>query len=126
MSYRKWLSDFSRRRKNQSPPVDPFATKSARDLADVLVALDIIDPGRKIRIRRVYAGRHQRSAGAWSWYAENELGNEVCGSQFTVQEILQAAKQQDRCVSVSFANSSVSLFPENHLGDHCPNCRSED
>lgn len=119
---RRWRA-FRPRRK---PPEDPFGTRTALALSSVLEELDIIDKGDRIRIRRVYAGYHQRSAGAWSWYAEDHQGNEVCGSQFTVRDIVQAHKQADRCVSVSFANSSVTLFPENHLGDDCPNCRPED
>ncbi len=31
-------------------------------------------------IRRTYAGRYQRSCGAWSWYAVNSGGREIVAS----------------------------------------------
>ena len=37
---------------------------------------------------RVYAGRHQRSAGAWSWCIE--MGHYVLGSQWSMREIVEA------------------------------------
>lgn len=41
------------------------------------------------QIHRTYAGRHQRSAGAWSWFLVDQNGMEVVGSCFTATEIVR-------------------------------------
>lgn len=49
-------------------------------------------------IRRTYAGRHQRAAGAFIWTLETEdrrsgfFGWHVVGSQYTVRELMRARK----------------------------------
>lgn len=40
-----------------------------------------------LRVIRVYAGRHQRAAGAWSWYAVDTTGAEVCGSAYPLRDL---------------------------------------
>jgi hypothetical protein len=47
--------------------------------------------GSEIAIRRVRAGRHQRSAGAWSWYAVDHRGLEIIGSTWSVRELVAAS-----------------------------------
>lgn len=42
------------------------------------------------QLRRTYAGRHQRSAGAWSWYLVDADGHELhIGSQISVTDLLK-------------------------------------
>lgn len=50
------------------------------------------DPG-PLRIIRTYAGRNQRAAGAWSWFARSVGGLEVCGSQWPLREVLKASAE---------------------------------
>ena len=37
--------------------------------------------------RRTYAGAHQLSAGAWSWYCTDADGREYCGSQWPLGKL---------------------------------------
>lgn len=111
MSFRKWLPSYGKR-KRRVVVVDPFATQTAQAMATVLSDLGLIDSGQKIRIVRVYAGRHQRSAGAWSWYAEDQTGREICGSQFTAREIITAHKTPGKCVTTYSSVGTLSLYPE--------------
>lgn len=41
-------------------------------------------------VHRTYAGRLQRQAGAWSWFALRPDGREVCGSHYSVVALLKA------------------------------------
>lgn len=76
-------------------------TRSALKLAKILADLELIPSGAKIRIIRLRPGHWQRSAGAWSWVAQ-ELSKsddgkslvfkDVCGSVHPVSEILTAEK----------------------------------
>lgn len=55
-------------------------------------SLSVFEP--PFRIERTYAGRHQRSAGAWSWMLLDQTGNEVVGSCFPVREIIRAGEKR--------------------------------
>lgn len=114
MSWRKW-HPFNRAPRKRTE--DPFSTATAKAMTAVLIDLGLLDEDERVRIRRVYAGRHQRSEGAWSWWAEDQDGNEVCGSQFTAREIIRAHKSKGRCVSIYESVGTNSLFPE--TGEIC-------
>lgn len=64
------------------------AEQLLRRLADVY-GLEV-PPGTVIR--GAYAGRVQRAAGAWSWFAVTPDGREVCGSQHRVADLLRAKR----------------------------------
>src|SRR5437762_345921 len=63
--------------------VPPTLTRSAKIIQRVLHRL-LDEEYAFLRIHRVRAGHHQRSAGAWSWYAVDATGDEVIGSQWPV------------------------------------------
>ncbi len=42
-------------------------------------------------IRRTYAGKLQRSTGAWSWLAVDPSGRCVCGSHYPVKVLLHSS-----------------------------------
>jgi len=67
-------------------------TNTAKEILKVLHDLKaVVNLPTAIKIHRTRAGRGQRSAGAWSWYAvDSRSGMEVCGSQYTCKEIIQA------------------------------------
>ena len=69
---------------------------------------DIPDGGGPARL---YHGRHQRSAGAWSWSLD--LGPALAGSQHTMQECTQAARLDfDR----DHAGGDWHITPANPIG----------
>lgn len=80
--------------------------KLARKIAERLrkeEGLDWIDPARA-RIRRTYAGHHQRSEGAWSWELLDENGGffkgQGIGSQWPATVVAKAERLE---VSVSIS-----------------------
>ena len=67
-------------------------TKSAKFIHKVLTELGD-EPPASIKICRTHAGRHQRSSGAWSWFALNEEdGMEIIGSIYPVSSLMKAEK----------------------------------
>ena len=66
--------------------------------------LEALEPGatkgyvEPFRIERTHAGRHQRSAGAWSWVLLDKTGHEIVGSCFRAREILRPG--EGRCVKL--------------------------
>lgn len=46
------------------------------------------DPAPGWTFHRTYAGRVQREAGAWSWWIQNERGDEVLASFWPVGDLL--------------------------------------
>ncbi len=85
-------------------------TKTAIAILQVLRDLQTVGKITKaIEIRRTRAGYWQLSAGAWSWYAvDDKTGMEVCGSQYTCREVIQAHSEKQ--VEVYFA--PLSCTPE--------------
>ena len=86
----------------------------ANKIWDRLEALKLLDhPGGKpegLTLRRTKAGRHQRSAGAWSWFfdAPNDPHVSEIGSQWSATEILKA-----KHLSVSTNDvGQTSIWPE--------------
>lgn len=49
-----------------------------------------VDVPEGTTVHRTYAGRLQRQAGAWSWFALRPDGREVCGSHYSVVALLKA------------------------------------
>lgn len=74
------------------PTANPYSTRSAQRLTRLLLRLELLDPGERVRIRRQYPGWWQRAAGAWLWTAETG-SREICGSCYTVKEVLAAQAQ---------------------------------
>ena len=66
----------------------PGGGKSVGRLVEMLrrEGVDIPDDWR---FRRVYAGRSQRLAGAWSWSLENHAGRPIIGSCDAVRDCLR-------------------------------------
>ena len=64
-------------------------TTPAERLLALVASRIPVPPGTEIR--RTYAGRLQREAGAWSWFALSPAGKVVCGSHYPVAELLRAA-----------------------------------
>ena len=64
--------------------------------------------GPVLEVKRTYAGRNQRSDGAWSWCAGRQG---KVGSQYPVKEVLAAFKR--RCLSVHIdAHDDANLYPD--------------
>ena len=66
-------------------------TRTARRLRDTVRGLGVEVPDY-IEIKRTYAGFWQRAAGAWSWFAVDEEGHELFGSQWTCKQVIEAEK----------------------------------
>ncbi len=86
----------------------PQLTRSARVIQCVLRRLG--EEHAFLRICRVRAGHHQRSAGAWSWFAEDETGHEVVGSQWPVSAF--TGQEAPASIHVNRAHQR-ELVPEN-------------
>lgn len=71
-------------------------TRTAKQLVqvakDIGLDLDRFDP--PFKIRRTRAGRHQKSAGYWSFYLEDSQYREVAGSIRSAAEIIKAHKEK--------------------------------
>jgi len=46
-----------------------------------------------VKVLRTYAGRHQRAAGAWSWWMDDSTGVSICGSSWTLRDVLRAIRE---------------------------------
>lgn len=66
-------------------------------------------------IHRTYAGRLQRQEGAWSWFALDPHGFEVCGSHYPVTTLLRAkgivASIDTHEDAVGYAMKAISIDP---------------
>lgn len=60
------------------------------------------------KFKRVYAGRHQVAAGAWSWFCIDKKFKQY-GSQFNATELLKAEK-----ISISYG---TGYSPEIWVGE---------
>lgn len=90
-----------RSRRRSLTETEQTETRAARKMAELLVRLELIEEGEKVRIVRCRPGHWQRSAGAWSFVVEvldKSMSDnsalrfqEVCGSQYSATEILKAA-----------------------------------
>lgn len=69
-------------------------TRSARQVLALLAKIGMTGLPAQISIHRTHAGRLQRSDGAWSWFALDESGREVIGSQWPVTEIVRKDKAE--------------------------------
>jgi hypothetical protein len=106
---------------------DPYATRSAKALTRVLIDLQLIDRSERVRIVSLHPGRNQRALGAWRWTAWREdykphLGVcpriEVCGSQWTVRQIIEAhANPKMRVDAYRDRWGDTCLYPEPFQGD---------
>lgn len=90
---------------------DRFKTPIALAIARVLADKGLIEPGEEVAIERVYAGKHQRSCGAWSWFAENRSGVSICGSQWPAKEVIRLHKVGLLGVHQSSQTYDVDLHP---------------
>jgi len=78
--------------------------KSEQNRKALQAIFDHFNLGEVGEIRRVRAGRHQRSEGAWSWYA-GPRGS--IGSQWPLREVFQAFRKkllttyQDPCGDIN-------------------------
>ena len=95
------MTGYSRsyRRRRRLTAIEQTETRTAIKMAELLVRLELIERGDKVRIVRCRPGHWQRSAGAWSFVVEvlerKDRDNvvifrEVCGSQYSATEILKA------------------------------------
>lgn len=66
-------------------------TRSARQVVRLMSDAGVPSDGDLV-IERTHAGRHQRSAGAWSWYAVDTHGSVVVASQWPIGELVAAGK----------------------------------
>ena len=74
------------------PASDAEGTRNARVLVSIFRSIGFDLPPGRYSIRRTRAGRHQRSAGAWSWWLDSsDIGNPP-GSAYPVSEVVSAAK----------------------------------
>lgn len=64
-------------------------TRSAREVVRLMRDAGVPVDGDLV-IERTHAGRHQRSAGAWSWYAVDTHGSVVVASQWPIGELVKA------------------------------------
>lgn len=65
-------------------------------------------------VRRTYAGKHQRAAGAWSWYLVDPTGRESrVGSQYPVGRLLGTHMAASR----GHREQDVVVYPA-EPGDH--------
>lgn len=63
-------------------------TSSTKRLVVLLQRLSLeVPPG--LKIQRVRAGRHQRSAGAWSWVGVDDQNMECVASQWPVHALVR-------------------------------------
>lgn len=90
---------------------DKFKTPTAVAIAKVLTDKGLIEPGEEVAIERVYAGRHQRSCGAWSWFAENRSGVSICGSQWPAKEVIRLHNAGLLGVHQSPSTFDIDLYP---------------
>lgn len=89
-------------------------TKAATQVKRMLTSHGIAVPG-DITIVRTRAGHHQRSAGAWSWYAMDSRCVVVAGSQWSVGKLVRAAK-----ISVDMNREGEAVIePESCSGSEC-------
>lgn len=70
----------------------PTMTKTAKQVISLMKKAEMTDIPSFIQIRRTHASHHQRSAGAWSWYAADERGRELIGSCWPVLKLLEMSK----------------------------------
>lgn len=85
--------------------------RTTRKMLDKLRSLGVKLSSEAV-IRRVYAGRHQRAAGAWSWFVyDPERPALQLGSQFSCTELLRCPS-----VDVSFHSSSGNNVDCNCIG----------
>lgn len=59
------------------------------------------------KINRLYPGRNQRSAGAWSWFVRTRDNMTDVGSCWTVTQIVKAER-----LTASSKIGSIEIFPE--------------
>lgn len=64
-------------------------TSTAKQVVRMLAAAGVTDVG-EVTIERTHAGHHQRSAGAWSWYAVDAGGAVVAASQWPIGQLVRA------------------------------------
>lgn len=68
-----------------------LAAKPKPRVADLLHArLEELSGMKLSRPKRIYAGHHQRSQGAWSWYCDVVGGGQQIGSQYPMKTVLLA------------------------------------
>lgn len=98
---RRRLRYFFPPRRRRPTDLEQTETRTARKMAALLLRLEMIEKGDKVRVVRCRPGHWQRSAGAWSFVVEVLEGEstavpgvlrfrEVCGSQYSATEILKA------------------------------------
>ncbi len=90
---------------------DKFKTPTAIAITKVLIDKGLIEAGEEVAIERVYAGRHQRSCGAWSWFAESRSGVSICGSQWPAKEVIKLHKAGLLGVHQSSQTDDIDLHP---------------
>lgn len=97
-------------------------TDTAENIRRIAMSLGVSRANKIVKIHRVYAGRHQRASGAWSWYATDADGNEIVGSPDSAREIIWA----DRlgmvvAVEGPYMSSSREICVQPPLP--CPSCK---
>lgn len=89
-------------------------TRTELGLRDLCARLELCSADAIVRLQRTYAGRHQRSAGAWSWELQQlhvtpgtGIWTHLCGSQWPASSILRSS-----VVVVVSDHGDRHLFPK--------------
>lgn len=88
-------------------------SESALCIVDFLCEKQIIDKSlykEPFFIRRTYAGRDQKSKGAWTFWLEDDNGREMCGSQWTAKVCCKNIRKKT-CAIFSERNAGLELIP---------------
>ena len=92
-----------------------MSTRTETKLEEIAVAFDLIKPGRRLTVRRTHAGRHQRSLGAFGWYAVTVGGDYpqvVFGSQWPAGECIKAFREKRLVYFLPTRGGDLELIPE--------------
>ena len=87
-----------------------MAGADLRAILDWLAARGLSMPADS-RCRRTYAGRHQRDAGAWSWYVGSSAPCISVGSQWPMRAVARSARA-DTLTLVVDGHGDHWLFPD--------------